>query len=96
MKRPNLFSSIKAQIKKIYPTALDIRVILRKKINNSYESKIRVIMPEKTLNAKKIGDNPKVTVEKSFDAIKRQGDRKKAKAAKSFKRREVRALKTAV
>lgn len=91
--KDNLFSSVKRQLKKIYPQAQEIRVILTKKVANLYESRIRVVMPHQVLNATKEGDNPKVTMDKSVEAIKRQGEKTKDRSTFSFKQKKNRQVK---
>lgn len=91
--KDNLFSSVKKQIKKIYPQAQEIRVILTKKFANIYESRIKVVMPHQVLNATKEGENPRVTMNKSVEAIKKQGERSKEKSSFSFKQKKVRDFK---
>ncbi len=88
--KDNLFTTVKKQLQKIYPQAQEIRVILTKKVANIYESRIKVVMPHRTLNATKEGENPRVTLEKSVEAIKRQGERSKEKSSFSFKQKKVR------
>ncbi len=75
--KDNLFTSVKKQLQKIYPQAQEIRVVLTKKFANIYESHIKVVMPHHVLNATKEGENPRVTINKSVEAIKRQGERTK-------------------